>query len=131
MSSSQHVDRLVCEILSYKGRIGELERRVEELERKLKEKDTQLHGWVKEVEPFTPKKRITPADMWPRTPVSGAGKRRMMAELAVEDGKRRKVGGPVDPEGLRGNGPVVAVKVGGVPWEGVLGVPDSDSQGVP
>ena len=74
--------------------------------------------------PFTPRKPFT-TELRSMTPTRGKrGIREMVDE--VVDGKRRRLregGIPFDPEGVRGKGIVVGLKLGGVLWEvGIGGV---------
>ena len=61
-------------------------------------------------------------ELRPATPNSGKRGIEAMVEEVVE-GKKRYKGIPFDPEGVRGKGVVVGLKVGGVLWEvGIGGV---------
>ena len=80
---------------------------------------------VENVMPFTPRKPYTKMELRPATPTTGKRGIREMVEEVV-DGKKRRIGYggiPFDPEGVRGKGIVVGLKVGGVLWEvGIGGV---------
>ena len=70
---------------------------------------------VENVIPFTPRREFTRAELRQATPTSG---KRGIKELVDEvvDGKKRKVGyGGIqfDPEGVRGKGIMVGLKLGG------------------
>ena len=74
--------------------------------------------------PFTPRKQFTRAELRPATPTSSKRGIKEMVEEVVE-GKKRKLGYggiPFDPEGVRGKGIVVGLKLGGVLWETGIGV---------
>ena len=72
---------------------------------------------------FTPRKPFTRAEVRLMTLTSGKRGIKEMVDEVVE-GKKRKLGYggiPFDPEGVRGKGIVVGLKLGGGLWEMVIG----------
>ncbi|CUS15852.1 unnamed protein product [Tuber aestivum] len=89
------------------------------LKKYLATKGEQVRTCVKKVESFTPKRifKLIPVDLPPKMSLSSKRAWKMMGKMAMEDGKRRKMGNWFDPEGSRGTGSVVMVKVCKVPWD--------------
>ena len=117
--------------MDFSNTIDSLKREVSLLRDKLttpelKLAEAQREKMKREVENairFTPSKLYTNFDIRPVTQTSGKrGIKEMVDE--VVDGKKRKLGYggiPFDPEGVRGKGIVVGLKVGGELWETGIG----------
>ena len=111
------IDGLKREVSLVRDKLTTVELRLAEAEREKMKKE------VENVIPFTPRKPFTRAELRPVTPTSG---KRAIKELVDEvvEGRKRKVGYggiPFDPEGVRGKGIVVGLKLGGVLWETGIG----------
>ena len=111
---------------SHKREVSLLRDKLTTAELKLEEAQrAKLKERVGIATPFTPRKPTKMAEIRPLTPTSGKRGIKDMVEEVVE-GKKRKLGYggiPFDPEGVRGKGVVVGLKLGGVLWEvGVGGV---------
>ena len=117
------------QIDSLKREVSLLRYKLTTAELKLAEaKRAKMKKAVENVIPFTPRKPFTKLELRPATPNSGKRGIEAMVEEVVEGKKRRMgYGGiPFDPEGVRGKGVVVGLKVGGVLWEtGIGGVLDA------
>ena len=119
--------------MDYDNTIDDIKREVFLLRNKLtavelklaQAKRVKMKREVENVIPFTPRKPFMKVELRPATPSSG---KRGIKELVDEviDGKKRRVGNggiPFDPEGVRGKGIVVGLKIGGVLWRvGIGGV---------
>ena len=119
MDQDNKIESLKREVSLLKDELTAAELKLAEAQRaKLKER-------VGVAAPFTPRKSFTTAELRPITPTSGKRGIKEMVDEVVE-GKKRKLGYrgiPFDPEGVRGKGIVVGLKLGGVLWEvGIGGV---------
>ena len=121
MDLDNTVESLKREVSLLKDKLTEMELKLAEDQR------AKLRERVGSAMPFTPRKPFT-TEVRLLTPTSG---KRGIKELVDEvvEGKKRKVGYggiPFDPEGVRGKGVVVGLKLGGVLWEtGIGGVLDA------
>ena len=151
VDTNNQLNQRLAEERAAKVELAARKKEVEKLVRDLrKENSSKLQGLLDErrrqekvVAVETPRK-IIPTEIRPTTPMTpispipfrlgrkrgGGGEERpvlLLRQVEVEGGKRRKVeeevGTQVDPEKLRGIGPTVGIKVGGVAWlVGVEGV---------
>ena len=117
MDFSNTIDSLKREVSLLRDKLTTAELKLAEAQRQ------KMKMEVENVIPFTPRKPFTRVEMRPVTPTSGKrGIKEMVDE--VVDGKKRKLGYggiPFDPEGVRGKGIVVGLKLGGVLWETGIG----------
>ena len=117
MDLKNTIDSLKREVSLLRDKLTEVELKLAEAKRAKMKKE------VENVIPFTPGKPYTRVEIRPVTPTTG---KRGIKEIIEEvmDGKRRRVGYwgiPYDPEGVRGKGIIVGLKLGGVLWETVRG----------
>ena len=119
MDLSNTIDSLKREVSLLRDKLTTAELKLAEAKR------AKMKMEVENVIPFTPRKQITRAELRPVTPTSAKRGIKEMVDEVVE-GKKRKLGYggiPFDPEGVRGKGIVVGLKLGGVLWEmGIGGV---------
>ena len=117
MDLENTIDSLKREVSLLRDKLTEAELKLAEAKRaKMKEE-------VKNVIPFTPRKPFTKMELRPATPTTGKRGIKEMVEEVV-DGKKRRLGYggiPFDPEGVRGKGIIVGLKLGGVLWESGIG----------
>ena len=119
MDQDNTIDSLKREVSLLRDKLTAAELKLAEAQR------AKLRERVGVATPFTPRKTFTTTELRPMTPTSGKRGIKEMVDEVVE-GKKRKLGYggiPFDPEGVRGKGIVVGLKLGGVLWEvGIGGV---------
>ena len=117
MDLSNTIDSLNREVSLLRDKLTTAELKLAEAQKMKIKKE------VENVIPFTLRKPFTRAELRPVTPTSAKRWIMEMVEEVVE-GKKRKFGyGGIsfDPEGVRGKGIVVALKLGGALWETGIG----------